>query len=349
MTPNDKNLRYTVGRMTVIGERENQEDNYCVMSSQLQHSPLPIDAIFAVADGMGGHTAGEVASRIVIETLDELSSRTSRFAQFQNAPLSQTVESVIQEMNHQIYQNNTDMGTTITAGFLSGDLLLIGHVGDSRAYLIRGQSIKQLTEDHSLVAEKIDQGIISERQAKDDPHRSVILRSLGQDASVEVDLEQFIIEPDDILVFCSDGLTDRLDDMEIRNVAVSHDDPQVACQKLVSLAQRKGPRHPDEQMDNTTVIIVKFSGTSNRVGTVKLDATEASYENISKWRKIWLPLLAGLVTLAVILIFIVVRMKLQESAEPQEKPASVGYYKPDKPAEVGYDKLALVSYDDPVK
>jgi protein phosphatase len=314
MTANKKSLSYTFGRMTVVGKRENQEDNYCLMPLQAIDTQIPIDAIFAVADGVGGHAAGEVASRKAIDTLQEFfgkgaSQRALLPGTLQGAPLKQTIVSVIKEINRRIYQAGGDMGTTLTAGFLQGNNLIIGHVGDSRAYLIRGKSIKQLTKDHSWVAEKVNAGIITEEQAKRDPQRSAILRSLGQEASVDVDIEQVIIEPGDILIFCSDGLTDRVDDFEIRDIAISHDDPQEACQKMVNLAQqKKEPRQPEEPMDNTTALVVKFSGSppqsANKLETVKLSAAEIPRKKLSTFLLILIALLAFFGASAVVIVLL---------------------------------------------
>jgi serine/threonine protein phosphatase PrpC len=211
--------------------------------------------LFAVADGMGGAQAGEVASRLAAAALEDtdpgaLSGR-------------ERLVSVIQEANRRVHERaNTDpatsgMGTTMTVALVEGDGVVIGHVGDSRAYLVRGGEMEQVTNDHSLVNELLKSGRLSPEEAETHPQRSVITRAVGTDPDVDVD--SFAVEgrDGDVFLLCSDGLTDMVSDREILEVVDRHhDDLDRVARSLVAAANRGGGE------DNVTV--VAFSLTAER-------------------------------------------------------------------------------------
>jgi PPM family protein phosphatase len=204
------------------------------------HPPL-----FAVADGMGGARGGEIASRVAATALGESvdGSGESR------------VVALIQEANRQVYERAREdsdasgMGTTITVALFEDGIVSIGHVGDSRAYLIRDRSVDQLTEDHSLVAELVRSGRLSPEEAETHPQRSVITRALGTDPDVDVDAFSVEAKPGDLFLICSDGLTSMVDDATILDV-VEHrrDDLDAVAKELVAAANRSGGE------DNITVV-----------------------------------------------------------------------------------------------
>ena len=204
------------------------------------HPPL-----FAVADGMGGARGGEIASRVAATALGESvdGSGESR------------VVALIQEANRQVYErahedsDASGMGTTITVALFEDGIVSIGHVGDSRAYLIRDQNVDQLTEDHSLVAELVRTGRLSPEEAESHPQRSVITRALGTDPDVDVDVFSVEAKPGDLFLICSDGLTSMVDDATILEV-VEHqrEDLDGVAKELVAAANRSGGE------DNITVV-----------------------------------------------------------------------------------------------
>jgi protein phosphatase len=244
--------------------RLRNEDNYVV------EPPL-----FAVADGMGGAQAGEVASRLAASALEGGDSDGLQGLE--------RLDALIQEANRRIYDRaSTDpsasgMGTTMTVALVEGMTVVIGHVGDSRAYLVRGDRMEQLTEDHSLVNELLKSGKLSEEEAHVHPQRSVITRAVGTDPDVDVDGFTIEAEEDDVFLICSDGLTDMVEDEEILELVHTHrEDLEKAVKALVSAANRGGGE------DNITAVAFRISsaepGIEDTVAMPALDGDEPGAE-----------------------------------------------------------------------
>lgn len=204
--------------------------------------------LFAVADGMGGAQAGEVASRLAAAVLHEAPGGGLGEA---------AVAALIEEANRRVWQRSTEdtshsgMGTTITVALAdaAAGTVTFGHVGDSRAYRIRDGALEQLTQDHSLVAELVRSGRLSPEEAETHPQRSVITRALGTEPAVEVDLFTVAARPDDLYLLCTDGLTTMVPDAEIRTLAAEgRDDLDAAARALVGAANAAGGE------DNVTVV-----------------------------------------------------------------------------------------------
>ena len=216
--------------------REHNEDSF------IAATPL-----FVVADGMGGHEAGEVASEIAIKTMLE------------NAPSSpngDALVSAVKAANYAIIAGANEgigrpgMGTTMTAAQIFDDQLFIVQVGDSRAYLLHEGTLQQVTRDHSLMADLIEQGRITEEEARYHPQRSVITRALGSDISVEPDLYVLRVAPGDRLLLCSDGLSGMVENATIAAILRENEDPQNCCDALIHEALAAGG------MDNVTCVVV---------------------------------------------------------------------------------------------
>ena len=213
---------------------------------------LFVDApLFVVADGMGGAQAGEVASRAAAES----------FAQnLPSGPPERLLEETIEGANRTIHElarkdpSLAGMGTTTTAALvdLDAEEVAIGHVGDSRAYRLRGGKLEQLTRDHSLVEEMRRKGQLTDAQAEDHPQRSIITRALGPEPEVEVDLQTVPAQAGDVFLICSDGLTTMLDDEKIANLLGRATSLQSAVRALVDEANRAGGR------DNITVVLFRL-------------------------------------------------------------------------------------------
>lgn len=225
----------------------------------------PENGFFAVADGMGGHTAGEIASRIAIDTVHEM-IKTPSLAETETGSLFDPgLSNDANLLKRAIIKGNKTilalalkrgelrgMGTTIVAAKIRGNSLAIGFVGDSRAYLIRNSSIHQITVDHSWVNEQIKNGLMKKSEAEGHPLRNVITRALGINEEVIVDVNDHTLLPDDILVLCSDGLNTCLSDKEIlESVLEWRNNLQQACNALIEKANSNGGE------DNITVILVK--------------------------------------------------------------------------------------------
>lgn len=210
--------------------------------------------LFAVADGMGGAKAGEVASSLAAAALKENNGGTGG---------EERVTALIQEANRRVFRRaNEDreaagMGTTMTVALVEDNRVAFGHVGDSRAYLIREGEIEQLTDDHSLVAELVRGGKLTPEEADTHPQRSVITRAVGTEPDVDVDT--FTIEPEsgDLFLICSDGLTDMVDDETIlRAVEENRSNLEVAAKALINAANKEGGE------DNITVVFFEVGGAA---------------------------------------------------------------------------------------
>jgi protein phosphatase len=220
-------------------QRRENEDNAYVQA------PL-----FVVADGMGGAQAGEVASRLAIETFEQ--------ARPSSEPPEARLAGLVRDANHRIYDcsraesGRAGMGTTVTAAYLHDTHLAIAHVGDSRAYLFRDGELRRLTQDHSLVDELVRQGKLTEEQAAEHPQRSIITRALGPEPEVEVDTWTYPVRAGDVMLLCSDGLTSMVPEDRVAEIIASADDLEVAADELIREANEAGGR------DNITVVLSRF-------------------------------------------------------------------------------------------
>ena len=236
-----REARAPFGSRTDVGcVRDHNEDSLVVKP------PL-----FVVADGMGGHAAGEVASEIAVQTIADLAPA---------GPDAEALGAAVEEANAAILKaaregrGREGMGTTCTAAMLEGERLVIAQVGDSRAYLLHQGTLQQLTRDHSLVADMIEAGQITPEEARNHPNRSVITRALGSTPDTRPDLYEINVETGDRLLLCSDGLTTMLHDDEIEAVLARCHDPQRAAAQLVNEAIAAGG------YDNVTVVVADVSG-----------------------------------------------------------------------------------------
>ncbi|SES66188.1 protein phosphatase [Natronincola peptidivorans] len=239
--------------ITDVGRvREINEDNYCIYENGV--------ALYMVADGMGGHKSGEIASSIAI---DSIKNHIIRYLtdEFEEPAIKGVIFEAFNRANQEIYDksaNNFDcegMGTTVTMALIIQGKLFIGHVGDSRAYLLRNSELEQITQDHSLVAELVRNGSITEREALKHPQKNIITRCLGTDESVKADIFSLDFVEGDMLILCTDGLTNFVDKEEIKRAILEKEDCMEGCSYLVSLANQRGG------YDNITVVIIKDQPT----------------------------------------------------------------------------------------
>ena len=236
----------TFGSRTDVGcVRDHNED-----------SLLVAPPLFAVADGMGGHAAGEVASEIAITVLGEKAPHTPDAAALGRA-VEDANRAVILAANEK--RGRAGMGTTITAAVLQKDRLVIAQVGDSRAYLLHQGRLQQLTRDHSLMADMIEAGRLTPEEARTHPNRSVITRALGSDPRMVPDLYEITVETGDRLLLCSDGLSSMVEDSAIESTLARTRDPQRCASMLVNEAIAAGG------YDNVTVVVVDVAGQIDKV------------------------------------------------------------------------------------
>jgi protein phosphatase len=253
--------------------RQNNEDAYKVE---------PALNLYVLSDGIGGEEHGEIASALAVEAvvqhcqegenhhaaplfvepLPEVSERTSRLA------------SAVTLANRTIFDSASShperlrMGATIVAAWVQGQKLSLAHVGDSRAYLLRGGSLEQLTADHSLVAEQVRRGVLTPQQAESSQLQSVLIRALGSEERVDVDADEHALFEGDTVLLCSDGLTRMVSDPEIASTLMTVEPAQAAAERLVELANEYGGQ------DNVTVVVVRV-----------LPGSGGILERLRRWRQ----------------------------------------------------------------
>ncbi|MFW5649061.1 MAG: Stp1/IreP family PP2C-type Ser/Thr phosphatase [Candidatus Alkaliphilus sp. MAG34] len=238
-----------VGAISHIGRvRDINEDSYCVLERDYD--------LLIVADGLGGHSAGEIASFLAV---DNIGNHIIKYISVNME--EQLIKGIIYEAfnraNERIYAYSKEnlfcdgMGTTATLALKINSTLYIGHVGDSRAYIIRKDNIQQITSDHSLVAELVRSGNITEIEAVKYPWKNIVTRALGINKNIKVDIFTTSFLPTDILVLCTDGLSNFVDKHEIKKVALETKDSNSVCERLVSMANKRGG------YDNITVLVAK--------------------------------------------------------------------------------------------
>jgi protein phosphatase len=228
-----------------VGQRRAANEDRYALAADL--------GLYLVADGMGGHTAGQVAAELAAQAaVDALRTLVDA-----SASLAEKLRYAVAAANREIFATARakpalqGMGTTLVALLVGEERIALAHVGDSRAYLIRGGRIRQLTDDHSLVAELVRRREITARAARGHPHRHVLTRALGVRRSVEPDLAELTPAAGDTFVLCSDGLTGHVGDEEIAETVLAADDLEAGCDRLIDLANSRGGE------DNITVLLLR--------------------------------------------------------------------------------------------
>jgi serine/threonine protein phosphatase PrpC len=257
-SPGGVYLQISTGGATHVGMvRTNNEDCYRI---------VPPLRLYVLADGMGGEAHGEIASALAVETVVKhcIEGQENPASPLLGEPKpglnprSQRLLSAIHLANQKVFQSAEEhpeqegMGATLTAAWIDDMQLSVGHVGDSRLYLLRTGQLQQLTSDHSLVAEQVRRGILTANEAEQSNLQSVLLRALGTQPEVEVDIEQVPLFPGDVLLLCSDGLTRMVTEPEIAGTLQAEPDPQRAAEKLIEHANEGGG------IDNVSVIVVSL-------------------------------------------------------------------------------------------
>jgi PPM family protein phosphatase len=247
------------GRTDVGRRRKINEDSFLVS---------PDTHLYAVCDGMGGHAAGEVASRMAIETLASFVERSGAEREITwpyglDANLSfdaNRIKTAIRLANARVFQaadereDYAGMGTTVVAGLVAGDMLTLGSAGDSRCYLVRGGTLRQLTRDDSWVSAALGEGILNSDDVERHPLRNVITKAVGARDSIDLDVVEHTLEPGDVALLCSDGLHGMIGDETIsRLVAPAPDSLEEAAARLIEAANEAGGR------DNVTVVLLRYA------------------------------------------------------------------------------------------
>lgn len=249
-------MQLVVGTKTDVGrKRSRNEDSHCAD---------PGLGLYVVCDGMGGLDAGDLASSLAVEAIHRYMREATRNPALplvgdsdqRFSAQTNRLASAIRSANREIYglartdPERAGMGTTVVAACISGQVLSVAHVGDSRLYLIRGGTIQAMTADHSLVAEQVRNGSLTEEEAARSPQRNIVTRALGVDEEVDVDLDEIHLMGGDKLLLCSDGLTRGVKPEDLLLAILEQHDPQAASERLVMMACEAGGE------DNITAILV---------------------------------------------------------------------------------------------
>jgi len=257
-------VKMVVSAMTDVGRsRTTNEDAFAITdlasgkTLEAAGTDTAIDiqergVLLALSDGMGGAQAGEVASALVLESLQRAMARDARGA------IHEQLESAVQRANRNVFEeakteNKHGMGATLTALFVHGDEAYIAEVGDSRAYLLRKGRLRQITRDQSLVQMLVDQGVMSPEEARSSPSKNVILQAMGLRRDVRVAIARLRLRRGDRFVLCSDGVSNPVSDAELQQI-VTQSDPRAACQTMIALANERGGE------DNQTAIVADLTG-----------------------------------------------------------------------------------------
>ena len=305
----------SIGSKTDIGcVREANEDSFYIELPSKEEASPDTYALLLVADGMGGQVAGKEASEMAVDVIK------ARFADISKAEMSIDdikgfITATFHEANRAVFEKGTskavEMGTTLTAAFIDGNKVYLGHVGDSRAYHLRGREVRQVTEDHTLAEDMVKQGKATRQEASTSPMRSMLTRSIGTKEEVAIDPPVGIeLEEGDVLVLCTDGLTNLVQEREILSTVHNTPDVKKACAKLVDMARKRGGH------DNITVVAAEFGvlqrikGLGIRAKTVAVKSAQSGKEK--KRRGLLIGVLGILVVIFMFLAYLFVSYYVEQ-------------------------------------
>lgn len=242
-------MRFAVGTDRGL-VREINEDSYRIIPESSQ-----TPCVFIIADGMGGHNCGEIASRMAVDFIgDCVEQNMSQLCSSKN--MSSEVRGMVENANRAVFESSiarpeaNGMGTTLTMAVVIGGRVTVAHVGDSRLYVLHNGVMRQITEDHSYIGELVKKGSLTREEAERHPRKNVITRAIGSSPELEVDMLDIEVENEDILLLCTDGLTNMISEDEIYSV-IKDSEPETACAELIETAKKRGGE------DNITVIVIK--------------------------------------------------------------------------------------------
>ena len=266
-------MNVVIGAKTDPGRRSNNEDQLSVVD--VRRHGLRADGVLVIADGMGGRNFGERASAVAVETVQDTLVEMLAAERAAGVDTGEALTSALRKANARVYElgrqseETQGMGTTCVAVVVQGETLSVAHAGDSRAYLLRDGALERLTDDHSYVAEQVRAGVISEESAQRSRFRNVITRAVGIEPTITPDVSQHPVRPGDVLLLCTDGLTNMVPEDQITRILQQGASPQSTADRLVQIANRNGGK------DNITAIVARLE-VSNR--TQRMRAEELARE-----------------------------------------------------------------------
>ncbi len=266
-------MNLSVGAKTDPGRRANNEDQLAVVD--VRRHRLRADGVLVIADGMGGRNFGERAAAAAVETVQDTLIEMLDADRAETVNVSDALDSALRKANARVYEvaaqtaESRGMGTTCVAAVVEGDRLFLAHAGDSRAYLLRGQHLVRLTDDHSYVAEQVRAGTLSEESARRSRFRNVITRAIGIEPTITPDLSEHDIQNGDWVLLCTDGLSNMVAEPEMVQTLSSASSAQDAADRLVQIASRNGGR------DNITAIAARIEAGNRTQRMRKSDLARA--------------------------------------------------------------------------
>jgi len=276
-------MKISVMAATDIGRvRDHNEDDYVALGGK--ESPPGVDALLVVADGMGGHAAGEVASKMTVDGIvQSLNDQGGEVSNLEGNAFGVFLGKVLEDVNQEVWQaaqedDKRGMGTTCTLVAIRGDQLFLAHIGDSRAYLLRDGELHQVSKDHSWVEDAVDQGVITREEARTHPNRNVITRAIGLEQQPKIDTYVMPLVEGDLLLLCSDGLNSMIPDEDIHRILTSSA-PEDVCLALIDAANGQGGH------DNTTVVTALL-GNALSTGPSTQDTLDIQ-PRLSLGRRVW--------------------------------------------------------------
>jgi len=281
-------MNISIGKQTDVGcVREANEDSFYIDLPQEAEASPEKYALLLVADGMGGQVAGKEASETAVDMVKNLFADTSK-AEQPIEDIREFITASFRKANQAVFERGkakaVEMGTTLTAAFIDGQKVYLGSVGDSRAYHLRAREIRQVTEDHTLAEDMIKQGKATPEEMRNSPMRSMLTRSIGTREEVAIDPPIGIeLQEGDVLLLCTDGLTNLVTEQEMLSTVHNTTDLQAACDKLVDMARTRGGH------DNITVVAAEFGdlqrikGLGIRAKTIAVTSANATKEKKKRW------------------------------------------------------------------
>ncbi len=246
-------MNISAGAKTDTGQRPNNEDRYAVVDTRKRQ--IRADGVLIIADGMGGRSFGEQAAAAAVETTEDALAELLDSRQVGDVVVADALATALRRANARVYElasaddDRKGMGTTCVAAVVEGDRLYVAHAGDSRAYLLRDGLLRQVTHDHSYVAEQVRAGAITEEGARSSRFRNIITRAIGIEPTLDAEVSEADVQPGDTLLLCTDGLSNMVAEEDITRTLMQSPSPQAAADRLVQMAVRSGGR------DNITAIV----------------------------------------------------------------------------------------------
>lgn len=249
-------MNVTAGAKTDKGQRPNNEDQFAVVDTRRRG--IRADGVLIIADGMGGRNFGEQAAAAAVETVEEALAEMLDSRDGGEVVMADVLASALRKANARVYEmasadeDRKGMGTTCVAAVIEGERVYVAHAGDSRAYLLREGALRQLTADHSYVAEQVRAGAITEAGARKSRFRNIITRAVGIEPTLEAEVVDAEVRPGDTLLLCTDGLSNMVEEEDIARTLVQSASPQAAADRLVGMANKNGGK------DNITAVVARL-------------------------------------------------------------------------------------------